>query len=172
MVGETESRLGHVKVLLQYLSYVANKDLNIASMSQLVIRYGWYGDLERRFFPLNREQPMRFAAMFGASVMYMFLGPRWGRTFADRITRSTAKIALSCSQNMHLSRNVFGCEQTEECKRQSVLVAKVGETDYQTHPEIRTSRSYSRPSDVSRNQYKAPASPPVSAMTDIKPYAG
>ena len=115
---------------------------------------------------------MRYEAMFGAIVMYIFLGPRLDRKVADRITTSTTKIALSCSQNMHLSRYVIGCEQTKECKRQSVLVAKVGEIDYRKFPLQGTSSSYSRPSDVSRNQYKVPASPPVSAMTDIKPYAG
>ena len=104
--------------------------------------------------------------------MHMFLGPRWVSVGVVQVQRMAANIALSCSEYMHLSRYVFWYEQTEAKKRQSVLVAKVDETDYQTHPEIRTSRSFSRPTDVSRNQYKAPASPPVAAMTDIKPYAG
>lgn len=167
-----EGRYRPVTLLLQYLSYVAKHDMDIAYMSQFGITFGLNCDLVRRVLRRNREQSMRLAAMFRAFVMCMLLRPRWVRMGVARQIRMTTKIAFSCSGNMRLSRYMFGCERTEDCKRQSVLVAKVGATDCRKFPLQETLRSYSRLTDVSRNQYEAPVPPPVSAMTDIKPYAG
>ena len=120
----------------------------------------------------NRRKPVRFAPVLRTMVMYMLTRPSWVEVCFARVVRAAVQKANSRSPYMHLSRYMFGCEQTVRKKRQSALAAKVGQTDHLSHPWIGTSCSYSRLTDISCNQYKAPASPPVSAMTDIKPHAG